>query len=326
METKTTLQTTPRPDLIAAIKDRLNPPVGYIGNEIYPMTRTADKSGTIYFQQLVTDVAAQTNRTTGTAPTTSLIASANTTFSASEIIKRFGIPEDEAKELGGIESADKVGALGAVRSVFRSFESSCAAKLIDGAGTALVEGSVLPGITRAALAVRRYPGKLFLVCSQDWFLDFIQQTDVKERALAMFPNAAAGDLPSLFSLKPSAMTQFMATLMQFDGIKLGDNDHWKITGKEDVAAIVKLLPGVNPTEDEVRAAYKLDPMYGVAKWFLPDPANMETMFDLSSWYNPDPLLNTYTAQAWVDIKELNSGAKTLIKLPAQSWATTTSHA
>ena len=345
-----TLNAQTRPDLVSAIAPAMNPPIGYIGHRLFPISWTADKLGYIYYKTLVTDSAAQTGRSAGTAPTTTVLTSSNTTFTCAEVYKRYGIPPDEVKELGGIESADRHGALASIRSVWRAFETAVAATAIQStshsAGYQLVAGHVLTGLQEAAQTTRRYPGKLVLFCSWDWWLDFIEQSDVAEKIVVTFGNAGLTAVQNM-SAQPEGLLRMMATIMQFDEILIGDNDHWKVSGYEEDAIIAKVLPaGLNTNQDEIRQAYKLDPLYGVAKWYTPDVSGLQlpegqkvadmtvngsalqlTAFQLRTYWDNINVLNTYDAFAWYGLNILNAAASRVVKLPAgQTYATTTSHA
>ena len=48
--------TGPRPDLAAV---EVNPPEGFIGSKLIPLVNVADKTGTVYYNDVTADVAAQ---------------------------------------------------------------------------------------------------------------------------------------------------------------------------------------------------------------------------------------------------------------------------
>lgn len=317
-----------RSDVLEAIKGELNPPEWYIGHVIFPVDLRAEKTGDIYYQTLTADSAAQTSRAAGAAPTATFLATSNTSYSAAEYNKRYAIARDEVKSYGGVENADRAGVKAAVRSCFRSFEDVAAGKVIDATGygnaVALASGKVFEGLQKAAQNVKRYPGKLVLVCSHDWFLDFISQADVKEAIQATFGNGGVQQLQQLWSREPEAMKMMMATVMQFDTILIGDNEHWQVTDREDGAAIIKIPdPASVANRDDLVMLYKERPVYGISEFWLPDPVNNELLFKAESFYERKDVANYYDAYAWFDILELNAGAKQIVTLPSQTFATTT---
>jgi hypothetical protein len=76
-----------RPDLEAL---NVNPPIGYIGDRLYPRTPSRFSAGTISGMTLPALAAAQTNRTDGNAPTTTLITNNEVSYTCTEIISRYG--------------------------------------------------------------------------------------------------------------------------------------------------------------------------------------------------------------------------------------------
>jgi hypothetical protein len=87
-------QTGRRPDLEGI---EVNPVIGYIGDKLFPTVNTMEKTGTVYYKTLTADSAAQTGRSAGSAPSRTLLTDSSTTFSAAEVIKRYGIVRDEVK-------------------------------------------------------------------------------------------------------------------------------------------------------------------------------------------------------------------------------------
>ena len=60
-----------RPELAAL---PVNEPIGYIGSKILPVMQVQAKAGTYYYSTLVADVAAQTARAAGAAPTATTLS------------------------------------------------------------------------------------------------------------------------------------------------------------------------------------------------------------------------------------------------------------
>lgn len=110
---------TKRPDLEAApYKDP-----GHIHKFIFPFFERMVKAGTLYYQDIVSDVTAQTDRTLGTAPTAVRIDSASTTWSLSEYIKRVKVDASEIEQLGGLLAAQMKAARHGKRAVADDLEA-----------------------------------------------------------------------------------------------------------------------------------------------------------------------------------------------------------
>ena len=73
-----------RPDLASSIQ--VNPPEGYIAAKILPVSPVMEKAGSVAYKTLDADVAAQTGRSAGAAPTPTQIANSATTFSCAEAV------------------------------------------------------------------------------------------------------------------------------------------------------------------------------------------------------------------------------------------------
>jgi hypothetical protein len=92
-------------------------------------------------------------------------------------------------------------------------------------------------------------------------------------------------------------------LYLFDEVLVGMDDHWKISGRYDAAAVVKL-------PDPEQFSHKMDPVLGKTALYLPDGSQP---FVVESFYDYVAKANTYDAQAWYEVKELNVAAKKLVK-------------
>lgn len=299
MEYKTITGT--RPDL-ASIE--VNPVQGYIGSLIYPVVNTMEKTGTVYYKTLTADSAAQTGRSSGTAPTATLLTDSSTTFSCAEVIKRYGVDRAEVKQMGGIEACDKLGGMAAKRSVMRAMETAQAAALFtSGRYSAApdIGSAIIDGIIGKADALSRYPGKLAFVCSTTFYRALISETEIKN-LMGRFVPAGLG-AQDILSLTKNAFLNMLQTIFAFDMVLIGDDDHWKVATREDSAAIVKL-------PDPAEFSHKLDPVLGKTMLYLPDGVQQ---FDLESFFNEDTKINNYDATSWYQVKELNAAAALLVK-------------
>ena len=118
MQDKYYTQRGERPDL-AALPVSV---VGFIADQILPVSTVTEKSGTVYHMAPVADKDAQENRVAGAGPTGTQISSTSKAYACAEISERGKVTPDEAKQMGGIEKADEVGAKFAKRTVLRTLE------------------------------------------------------------------------------------------------------------------------------------------------------------------------------------------------------------
>jgi len=289
-----------RPDLESI---EVNFPESYIGTRVFPVVKAMEKTGTIYYKTLIADSAAQTGRSSGTAPNRTLLTDSSTTFSCAEAIKRYGVDKAEVKNMGGIEAADKLGGMASKRSVMRKLEGDIAAVLLDATGYAAandIHTAIIDGIADAAKSVKRYGGRTAFVCSVNVYQFLIKQTELTGKMGWSF---AAGDINAILSMNPNVFKAMLQGLFAFDEVLIGDDAHWSIATREDAAAVVKL-----PDADEF--SHKLDPVLGKTWLYMPDG---NQPFEIESFYNEDDKINNYDATSWYNIKQLNAGAKKLVR-------------
>lgn len=303
-------QTGARPDL-AEIE--VNAPEGYIGHILFPRCNSMEKTGDIYYKTVTADAAAQTGRSSGSAPTRTLLTDSTDSFTAAEVIKRYSIDRNEVKQMGGIEAADRLGGKAAKRSVLRAIEDAHAAALFDASSYSSAEditGNIIFKIRDAVRSVKRYAGETALVLPWGTFEYLIQQTEVTNK-LAF--NGFNFQNPSqVLSIDESVIRAMLGGLFGIRQVLIGDDDHWSISGQEDQLAVTKLPPA-----DEF--SHKLDPVLGKTFHYLPDGED----FYVESEYDGDVKVNNYDAFAWYQVKELNSSAKVVMKLGSLSTTTTT---
>ena len=158
-----------RPEVVAAVKERIQLPIGAVAPRIIPVVKKADKTGTIYYKQLVSDAAPVTRSDEVANWARTRIAAASTSFSCVERGKVYTIAEGDVKSFGGIEATDRIGVTAACRSLLREYEAAVAGTLIDStsaaSGVELVEDNAAAGIIEASLEVGRYFGKTALIAS-----------------------------------------------------------------------------------------------------------------------------------------------------------------
>lgn len=291
-----------RADLAAL---EVNPPEGYIGSQILPTVPVTDKSGVVYYATVTADSAAQTNRSTGAAPNGTQISASNTSFTAAEAIKRGSITPDEVKVMGGIEKADKVGAMWAKRQVMAYLEGDIRTLVLGGTKDATFDAAKVQTQVQVALqAVRRYEGESALIASTWTLKAMLQQLladDAYGPALARLVTGSSG-VEAVRGLSLDVWKQSLAIFFGVDKVLAGDDSIWNAAAVAGRFSIAKLDDGM----DEL--SHKWKPVLGKVFQFLPDGKNPWLIESI-----PDRLTknNHYDATLWYDAVILNSSANYL---------------
>lgn len=304
-----------RPDLEAL---ETNPVLGFIGDSILPSVNVMEKTGTVYYKTLTADSAAQTGRSSGSAPTRTLLTDSSTTYSVAEAIKRYGVDRNEVKQMGGIAAADKLGGTAAKRSVQRIKEAAVAAAVLANASATVydIEASFVGAAQVGLEAIRRYPGRTAFVASQTVFnriMKYAEITNLFSLSSAVLNGAQAADI---IGRRPSALKLALAGILGVDEVLIGDDDQWYDANAayQDRAALVKL-------PDPEAFSHKLDPVFGKTMLYLPDGVQP---YAVESFYDDNDKINNYDASLWYELKVLNAGALYILDGIDASNAVTTS--
>lgn len=293
-----------RPDL--ATLEVMNPE-GFIGHQILPIMPSLDKSGYLFYRTVQADAAAQTSRNAGVAPTGTLISNSSTTYTAAEVMKRALVTPDEAKQMGGIEKADEVGAKWAKRQVLIKHENDIAYTLLGSAPSATFNANTFYTDVQAALdATRLYEGKKLLVGSTLTLRKLIKALVNDQTFGPQFVRMVSGSSPEVAITGLNFQTAYnaLAEFLNVDAILRGSDDCWDASNSNgDISgriALVKADDGTDPW------SHKWKPVYGKCVHFLPDG---KQEFVLRSAPNYIDVTNMYDAFVWYQAKELNAGAK-----------------
>ena len=257
---------TQRPDLAAVeVFSDTTTPNPYLSNLIFPPLSKAQKTGDQYFVTVDADVAAQTGRTLGVAPTTTTLGSQEVPFTTAEAIKRVNIPDDELNLMGGLQAGQEKAARIGKRSIMRAKENALVTLLTSGAGATVdILDSVLQAIDVGLDAVQRVSGSSTLVLGWTTYRRLTRYSEVTSALLRTgIQGQNARDVRNV-----SIAT--LADVLGFDEILVGDDDHWTA----GTAWILK-RPNANMEPDEV-------PQIGRMIQYLPDgdqPFLMESYFD-----------------------------------------------
>jgi len=292
-------QTGDRPDLGAI---EVNAPEGYIGTRILPIVPVNDKSGTVYYNTLTADVAAQTNRAAYAAPSSTGISTSSTTYNCAEAVKRGKITPDEAKQMGGIEKADMVGAKFAKRSVMNAIETDIATNVLGGTKDETFDPAKIRTQVQVALQdVRLYEGRSALVAST-WTIQAMLQQLLNDSgygpALARLVSGSSG-VEAVRGMSLAAWKQALALFFGVDDVLAGDDTVWNATAIQGRFAICKLDDGSDPL------SHKWRPVLGKTFQYLPDGVQPFVLKSVADYVN---VTNLYDAYVWYDTVILNAGA------------------
>lgn len=288
-----------RPDLAAL---EVNLPEGYIGTRIMPITPVADKTGTVYYNTVVADAAAQTSRTASAAPTAQAITTSNTSFSCLERVKRATIVPDEAKQMGGIEKADRVGAMWAKRQVMNAMETSICAEILGGtASDTWDDGAVLSDAQVALDSIRLYEGRTALVAASKTLRQMVQAILASDKVGPTFSRVISGTSPGV-AIEGMSFKNWLNALALFlgvDEILAGDDAIWNASGYTGKYAYCKIDTSNDPL------SHKWLPVLGKTFQFMPDGKNPWVIQSVPDRVN---VRNIYDAYNYFDTVALNTGA------------------
>ncbi len=308
-----------RPDLAAL---EVNWPVGYIGRMFFPVFGSAERAGSFTYQQVTADATPEESRTWSDPLTRTRISAGEASYTCVKQEKRYVMTEDDVKELANMDNADSVGARASRRSLMRKFEDAAYAKVFTSARRSaaleLTAASEFQILGHVGDQVRRVSGNLSLICSHQWFLAFVGLSAVSTRLQAV--GAVGGMVASQVALgiQTPLIRDMMRTVLPFEQIVIGDSAHWSANPGYAAVAMLPDMQGMEPI-----VAAKLDPIYGMSKWFRPDPVQPETLMQINAEWLPDIKVNAWDATGFWDLLELNATGVKLVKLPAGTEYTTT---
>jgi hypothetical protein len=279
-----------------------NPGIGFIGPRIYPIVNTMEKTGTVYYKTLTADAAAQSTRTSGTAPTSNFLTDSSTTFTCVDYFKRYAVDRDEVKQMGGIENADKLGGMAAKRSVQRAVETVMAAAVLGNSSATVydIEASLCARAAIGLEAIRRYPGRKAFVCSYTIFNRIMRYTEIVNRFSLSSAQIIGQDARDIISRKPEALRLALSAILGVDEVLVGDDDQWY-----DASATYQTRAALISLPDPEAFSHKMDPVYGKCFMYLPDG---KQPYVVESFYDEDDKANKYDATVWFNLKDFNAGA------------------
>lgn len=290
---------TRRPDL-EALPVAQRP--GFITDMIFPMLPRAMRQGTLYFQDIQSDVSAQTGRVAGTAPTTNLIADAQTTYNLEndEFIDREEIPDGDIAGLGGLDAAQQVGARRGKRAVGNAVEDLTAANILANGSVSYTDigSSYVGAVADAYDTLQDYPGDglVVLVTSSKLFNLVKRYTDVIDRM------KYTGVIPASANVVRNLSAEQLAIALGVDGVLIGNNTQWysQSVTYQDRQALVKIP--MDKMTDPIE-----DVQVGRTAWFSATgsvPAAPE-LYECHTWYSEEQLSEMVDVRAYAEQHVLN---------------------
>lgn len=299
-----------RPDLEAL---DVNPPIGYIGDRLYPRTPSRFAAGTLSGMTLPTYAAAQTSRVDGVAPTTTLITNKEVSYTASEIISRYGKTAKQTMDTMDIYRCDEQGAAAAIRSMQYTLEKKRLTKLVtpiastaDNLITGTATDDILVLVDSALEAIRLYHGVRVLVMNVAMLHKFGRSASIAN----FYGSAPVERTASMIQLKNRVVTALQQVFL-LDEILIADSSILNDAGNAPVVNDNTIVAAVIPHEDEVTEfSYTLTPELG--RTVVYQPYEGLKPFQVESFPNMDTRTNCYDAVTRSAVIEFNEMEKRII--------------
>jgi len=297
-----------RPDLEALT---VNPPINYIGDRLYPRTPSRFSAGTISGMTLPAYAAAQTNRTDGNAPTTTLITNAEVSYTCTEIISRYGKTAKQTMDTMDIYRCDEQGGAAAIRSMMYDLEKTrltAAVTPVTGNYNKITGAStdnVLDLVTKALEAIRLYHGVRVLVMGAAMLQKFGRCA-----ALTQFYGGAPVERrDSLLDIRERIVSSIQSVFL-LDEVLIADETILN-NSSNPIFDANTIVAAVIPHENEVTEwSYTLAPELG--RTVVYQPYEGMKPFQVESFPNMNTRTNCYDAVTRSTVVEFNPMAKRII--------------
>lgn len=269
-----------------------------IAHQVLPVLRVDKKKHKIYYRQLVPiEPADTTQRTPDTAPETTFLTATSTDYEVKPVEKRYGLEFHEVDNYGGIDVADLAGGEGAKTSVLETIEGQIRDFTLGGSPTAVAADALIAAVKTAKEAIKRYAGRLVIVCSETAYNNMMTYLDVQDRLVRM-TSVQPADNTQLLQLRKT----LLMTILEVEDILIGDDQYWAVTASEvnyaERAAVVKIAPEGERTENR-------QPVWAKDVVYYPQD---DSMFEMASFADENVKANKYDATAWHIPLAFNAGA------------------
>jgi len=307
-----------RPDLEAL---EVNPPISYIGDRIYPRTPSRFNAGTKSGVTLPQYAAAQTSRTDGQAPTTTLMVNVDKSYSCTEIIARFGKSAKQTMDTGNIYKVDEQGAVGAIYSYMYTLEQQRLTQLVtpiastyDNLITARAGDSVRSLLVSAFKAMHRYQGRRVLIMGAGMLDRLVNSLDFRTFYQGMPFVRRDALLDGREQLVSAMQTVFLV-----DEVLIGDDTILNAAGNATILDENTVVCAVIPSEPTVTEdSFTYQPELGRTVTYQPYEGLKP--FQVESFPDGKDMVNLYTAYGMNAVVEFNPMMKRIVDLTAADLA------
>lgn len=297
-----------RPDLEAL---NVNPPIGYIGDRLYPRTPSRFSAGTLSGMTLPTYAAAQTSRTDGNAPTTTLISNNEVSYTCTEIISRYGKTAKQTMDTMDIYRCDEQGGAAAIRAMMYDLEKTrLTAAVTPVTGnynkiTGTSSDNILDLVTNALEAIRLYHGVRVLVMGAAMLQKFGRCADITN----FYGAAPVERRDALLDIRERIVSAIQSVFL-LDEVLIADETILNASSNPIFDANT-IVAAVIPHENEVTEwSYTLTPELG--RTVVYQPYEGLKPFQVESFPNMNTRTNCYDAVTRSAVVELNPMAKRII--------------
>jgi hypothetical protein len=279
----------------------VNPPEGYIGTVMMPVTPVTEKAGSMAYATVTADSTAQTGRVAGAAPNATQISNSAHAWACTEIIDRAAITPDEAKQIGSMEAADKIGFRWAMRQVLAAREALIAAVILGDADDTFDAAKIRTDVQTAKQTVRQYPGRTVLAASTYTLNAMVQNIAAQAGIGDAFARIVTGvnAAEAAMGLSFEAWKRGLAMFLGVDDVLAGDDAVWNAGTCAGKFSLVK----VDNTNDPL--SHKYIPVLGKTITFLPQNTKG---WELSGVADRTLINNFYDAKMWIDVETYNAAA------------------
>jgi len=310
--------TGPRPDLALAARESQADMGGYAFPQIFPILPVTERAGDFSYavanlSNATTSVAS--GRENGAALVAVEVKTSDFAWTTARLEARAVVYDNEVKAYGGIEKADRHGALSAVRRAFNAVEVAAHAKIFTtarvNAATSLADQSIINIISLAAVALRPY-GSPYIIATTIGLLKFLQIPEVRK---AMFGSFTAAQVMNMLGDPTSKdmMLNKLSLLISVKGIIIFDSDI-VTAANNDALALVALRPEAMAGGEALLSIAKEKALYGFAAVYIPDGASKEMPFGVSAVADGKDKANYYDAESRYSINELHTDAVRVYKM------------
>lgn len=301
-----------RPDLEAL---EVNPPIGYIGDRIYPRTPSRFNAGTKSGITLPQYAAAQTSRTDGQAPTTTLITNVDKSYTCTETIARFGKTAKQTMDTMNIYKVDEQGATGAIYSYMYTMEQMRLTQLVtpipttqDNLITASASDSVRSLLVSAFKAMHRYQGRRVLIMGAGMLEKLVNSLDFR----TFYQGMPFVRRDSLLDGREQLVSA-MQTVFLVDEVLIGDDTILNSAGNASILNDTTVVCAVIPSEPTVTEdSYTYQPELGRTVTYQPYEGLRP--FQVESFPDGKDMVNLYTAYGMNAVVEFNPMMKRIVDL------------